>query len=84
MEQIQDEVEKTVFVAHGGLEEVTLSLNGKYELIDLKISEKCQDHPAHVISNLIIEAHQAAHLQIARATRERIINLANDMSSRDS
>jgi DNA-binding protein YbaB len=80
MEAIQTEIDQTLFVASSGDDAVRLTLNGKHELIDIQLSEDALKLAASTLSTFIIEAHCAASAQVAKATREKIISLADRLS----
>ena len=52
-------------------ESVSLSLNGKHQLIDMQISAAAMKLSAHDLSQLIIQTHEQALLQISNATRQK-------------
>jgi|GEM_PF-2357594 DNA-binding protein YbaB len=80
MEAIQAEIDQTIFVTSAGNDAVKLSLNGKHALIDVQFSDDALRLPAGALSILIIEAHNGACEQIAKATRQKIISLADHLS----
>lgn len=83
MESIQDEIDQTLFVAHSENEAVSVSLNGKHQLIDINISSDAMSNGPHDLSQMIIHAHEQASVQIANATRQKILALADKLSSKD-
>jgi len=83
MESIQKDIDQTLFSASSGTEDVVVSLNGKHELVDVKFSKNSLTFDPHALSKMVIEAHEAATNQIHVATRERIISLADKLSSQD-
>ena len=83
MEAIQTEIDQTLFVANSGDEAVRLTLNGKHELIDIQFSNEALTLAASTLSAFIVEAHSAASAQVAKATREKIISLADRLTDQD-
>lgn len=83
MESIQDEIDQTLFVAQSDDESVSVSLNGKHQLIDMQISSAAMKLSAHDLSQAIIQTHEQALLQISNATRQKILALADKLSAKD-
>lgn len=80
MEAIQQDIDQTLFVATTGDDTVHLTLNGKHELVDIQFSDDALTLTSSTLSAFIVEAHSAANAQIAKATRDKIISLADHLS----
>ena len=80
MQAAQQELGELKVEGRSGGDMVMLALNGRHQILDLKIKPSALDEDPEVLSELIIAAYNDALKKVEEASKQKITNLTDGLN----